>query len=671
MGHTCASPPTDNLQARVGLPPAAVKDWAAPTSTVCTPPLSVLRQRGTCATSPCRKQEADFAAGLPKRQHISLCTPGNLSSWCCCVPGVLLFSMMFMVVSTGAFAPDAFYTITALLMAFSMVYTSNLSLGCIIGAGRMRRDCNKDWQSLLSGFQKGCPDGSADVMHIVILPNYQEDEAMMLETLENLGRAPLARGCMHVVLAMEDREGPSGRLKAERLISQASHLFAGLIATYHPKDIPGELAGKSSNCQWAYSEALRSFALDIAKLPASRVFLTVGDADTLWHPQFFSAMSYQALQLPAHEREWSFWQPPVLLMRNLFSVPQLTRISGYGTILFELAGLVNTWLSNHFCYSAYSLTLAMAAHPMVGGWDTDVIAEDHHMFCKCYFAALWEQVENKQNMCGAEKHTDAVKPKVQIRPVYLPAISYLVEDDKGWWSSCFARFQQARRHSQGIAELSYVGLQHAKLFLSAGSSGLPMRTHAAVVGIASKMFTVHVINQVQAFSLIVAGAVLARSLVPWVMSGGLGQMMEADFDVMSQSAFGFLHSRLVRIAFGAMMTPGFLLTCFTTFWVVRDVLEGHYTQVVGVTSGKNCKEQFACTSVAPAIQGAALAKNGSQTTRLSLWRQIRLCALITSDYISNAEMTLVAYGLVPVSLAAWSLMRSGPRFEYVVAAKPK
>merc|ERR1719284_1319404 len=117
---------------------------------------------------------------------------------------------------------------------------------------------------------------------------------------------------------MEEREGRGGREKAGRLISQASHLFAGITASFHPQDQPGELAGKSSNCQWAFCEAIRYFSADIAQFDASQVFLTVGDADTLWHPQFFSAMSHEAMVLPATERAWSIWQPPVLLLRNLF-----------------------------------------------------------------------------------------------------------------------------------------------------------------------------------------------------------------------------------------------------------------------------------------------------------------------------------------------------------------
>ena len=37
----------------------------------------------------------------------------------------------------------------------------------------------------------------------------------------------------------------------------------------------------------------------------------------------------------------------------------------------------------HFCYSAYSLSLALASHHLVGGWDRDVIAEDFACVVSC------------------------------------------------------------------------------------------------------------------------------------------------------------------------------------------------------------------------------------------------------------------------------------------------
>jgi hypothetical protein len=54
-----------------------------------------------------------------------------------------------------------------------------------------------------------------------------------------------------------------------------------------------------------------------------------------------------------------------------------------GTFLFELAGMSTSSWHLHPTFSCYSMSLSLANHPMVDGWDADVIAEDHHMFIKC------------------------------------------------------------------------------------------------------------------------------------------------------------------------------------------------------------------------------------------------------------------------------------------------
>jgi len=383
---------------------------------------------------------------------------------CLKVPGLLTFSLGSSVVITAVAYPQIFHYITAFLMVYVAVWTGQMALGCTVGAWKMRNACTEDWHAKLLDLQQESPYES-DAAHIVLLPNYKEDEAMLKVTLENIGRSPMAREHIWVVLGMEARE-PECQKKADRLISATKHLFAGIVASAHPKGLPGEVAGKSSNTQWAFREAMRTFAPMLARRDPSKVFLTVGDADTLWHPQFWSALAYQGLTMSDQERAWTVWQPPVLLLRNLWSVPGCTRVSGYATFMFELAGLANQKFGSHLAYSAYSTTLALLSHPNVGGWDTDVIAEDHHMFCKCFFASIWESVARSSLETFEEPVT--IGSKVQLQPVYLPAISYLVESSEGWWASNVARFQQARRHSQGVAEISYVLLQYFQLIAQVG-----------------------------------------------------------------------------------------------------------------------------------------------------------------------------------------------------------
>ena len=53
-----------------------------------------------------------------------------------------------------------------------------------------------------------------------------------------------------------------------------------------------------------------------------------------------------------------------------------------------------------------------------------------------------------------------------------------------------------------------------------------------------------------------------------------------------------------------------------------------------------------------------------------LWRRISLIGCIQHDMIALGEPVIISYGLIPVTLAAWSLLFSGTKFEYIVAAKP-
>merc|ERR1712190_480259 len=100
-------------------------------------------------------------------------------------------------------------------------------------------------------------------------------------------------------------------------------------------------------------------------------------------------------------------------MRNIKSVPAMTRVTAHGTVIFELSALANQYVFPAFAYSAYSLSLALASHPEVDGWDVDVIAEDHHMYCKCFFASIWELAHaSKQSRASGEEEIPPIVPQV-------------------------------------------------------------------------------------------------------------------------------------------------------------------------------------------------------------------------------------------------------------------
>lgn len=605
-------------------------------------------------------------------------------------PAICIFSLFSSVFVTALFFERAFYTLTAVLTFIMEYWVASLALMSLIGARRLRQESLKDWHPLLEQLMEADPDVN-DVLHIVLLPNYKENEGMLKETLDTIGQSPLARSRVRVVLAMEAREGTSGREKAERLIRDTQHLFADIFATYHPENLPGEVAGKSSNTQWAFREALRHYGPILLGCDLSRVFLTVGDADTLWHPQYFSALTYSGLTMSHHERSWRIWQPPVLLLRNIFTVPALTRASAHATLIFELSALACQVVFPAFAYSAYSTTLALASHPEVDGWDVDVIAEDHHMFCKCYFAALWELAHARKDATKTkeEREAIAVRPQLKVEPIFLPAVSYLVESSDGYWASLRARFDQARRHSQGVVELGYVLLQYARLTANTGFFSLPFRTHVAISSIAIKIHTLHITATAQATALILT---MATKLIPaiknWVLAGGISALLSsASITGITGQAFdGFsaLDSPLrALISSLCQISVVMVLYTFTAYLVVKDLVEGRYYQVLGSPSRNMAPveeetDEHSCHSEDDSASSANASSSVQAPPRptcvrgkMSTISAISLFVSIANDTSAVGYPAIFCFAVIPVCMAAWSLFRRGTDFEYIVGEKPE
>jgi len=552
--------------------------------------------------------------------------------------------MIAVLCYTAARSAIWFACLVAALSFYIEVWTMNMSIFSVVGAWRMRRDSCKDWHAEFVKLAEQNPD-CTDTAHFVILPSYKEDETMLKETLENLARSPMAKSRLRVLLGMELREGPNVREKARRIIADTSHLFAGISATFHPPNLPGEVPGKSSNVQWAFGKVKQEYDVQLRKdFDASRVLVTVIDADSIIHPQYLSNLSYQAMTMSREARVWRMWQPPVLLLRNFFSVPGVTRVSGLGTVLFELAGLANQHIGSHITFSSYSMTLALATHRMVNGWDPDVIGEDHHMFVKCYFAPLWEAALEPTPPLLPPK---PVLPKVQLDPIYLPALCYMAEStEQTYWKSVAVRFQQARRHSQGIAELSYSFLQYIRLCMTVGFSALPFVSHRAILCIIWKMVTVHIINAVQATSLILAALVMISKFTTWALAGGLSAGFAGE-----QGFFASLGaSDIAWHAVVSMLSPAapvMMLGGISTFVVVRDCLDGTYDE------GQAC-----------------LILSNPAKPRLSSWQKFSLACRNQWDFATLSEPTVLLFGMFPELMATWSLVWRGTAFEYLVAPKP-
>ncbi|CAE7641164.1 unnamed protein product [Symbiodinium sp. CCMP2592] len=623
-----------------------------------------------------RSGVGDLAAG--PRRHISL-SQVELGSWLCCMaPVFILFSTYGSVLLSTLFWTYLAELICACLTLVTSLWIGNLSIATLRGIHQLREASSIDWHERLRQIPE---EERSGVKHIILLPNYMESEKMLKETLDYLARSKLAKNCLHVVLGMEGREGQPARAKAERIIAEKKHLFADIFATYHPQGLPGEVAGKSSNTQWAFREALRRYGASLSKRDLSKVFLTVADADTLLHPNYLSAMTYQGLMMDKEERSWAIWQPPVMLLRNLFNVPAVTRATAHGTLIFELSALSWQRIFPAFAYSSYSMTLALASHPEVDGWDVDVIAEDHHMFCKCFFAALWELSHAKKEHAKISNGKDAnpvqIVPQVKVHPVFLPAVSYLAESPDGYVASLKARFQQARRHMQGLVEIGYVCLQWARLSMSIGAKNIPLRTHLRIGMIFLKMNILTITCTSQCFALILMALVKLvprmGSLVAYLAQVEFGQLQQ---DIGTYAAS--MNSAEKALAAGISQISGVMvLYTAVTAAVISDMVEGRYYQNLQPcptqTSTENATEGEAeqdSQQPAPCSE-SRLEMPGLKEGPRSWLCRLALFAYIFTDNTMFGYPAILVFAVIPVLMAGWSLLRRGTDFEYIVASKPE
>ena len=85
-------------------------------------------------------------------------------------------------------------------------------------------------------------------MHAYIIPNYKEDEDLLIETIEKIAEHPWAKNRSMVFLGMEAHE-PEGKEKADKISKIFRNKFRLFGYTIHQMR-EYEQKGKASNVSW-------------------------------------------------------------------------------------------------------------------------------------------------------------------------------------------------------------------------------------------------------------------------------------------------------------------------------------------------------------------------------------------------------------------------------------
>lgn len=337
------------------------------------------------------------------------------------VPGLHAWLIIGLSVIGAMAFPRAFLAGARLLAFYLLARLIAAATFYVIGVLRCRAWERKE-------FQPSREDGVLqDVHHVVIIPNYKEPAELLQRTLNRLAEQDQASHRLTVVLAMEEKEAHA-RAKALALRREFAGRFAHILITVHPADRPGEIAGKGANQAWAARQAKRRL-VDQLGIPISHLTLTSCDADSLLHPRYFAALT--RLFASDAKRHCRFWHAPVFYHNNIWDVPAPIRVLAFSAGAVRLGELSNprNWV---LPTSTYTLSFKLARE--VGYWDPAVIAEDWHMYLRCFFAT------------GGQ---------IGLTRIFLPTTADAI-DGETLWQALINYYQQQVRHAWGAQDVGYI-----------------------------------------------------------------------------------------------------------------------------------------------------------------------------------------------------------------------
>lgn len=257
------------------------------------------------------------------------------------------------------------------------------------------------------------------VIHVILLPTAGEPADVIEPAIQSLMESNFPKEQMIVLLATEERENPETRLpKVEYLKKKFEGVFRDFLVTTHIVE-EGEMKCKASNARFAARELMKY--LDERNIDYKNVIFSNFDCDSVAHPEYFAALTYQYIIDP--KRLQRAYQPLPMYHNNLWDTNAFVRLVVTGSSFWHLYQSTRREMVTFSSHSEPFDTLVK-----VGFWPVNMISEDSVIYWKClaYF------------------HGD-----YRVQPIHLP-ISLDAVLAETYWKTLVNQYKQKRRWAYGI-----------------------------------------------------------------------------------------------------------------------------------------------------------------------------------------------------------------------------
>lgn len=259
-----------------------------------------------------------------------------------------------------------------------------------------------------------------EIVHVVLLPTAIEPAKVIEPAIQAIADCNFPNQQFIILLATEEREPEEQRLeKVNYLKNKFQGVFRDFIVTTHIV-AGGEMKCKASNATFAAKELMKY--LDLHKIDYKKVLLSNFDCDTVAHPQYFAALTYNFITEP--KRLQFAYQPLPMYHNNLWDTNAFVRVIVTGSSFWHI--FQSTRTEGMVTFASHSESFDTLVK--VGFWPVNIINEDSIIYWKgfSYF------------------HGD-----YRVKPIHLP-VSLDAVLAETYWKTIKNQYKQKRRWAYGI-----------------------------------------------------------------------------------------------------------------------------------------------------------------------------------------------------------------------------
>lgn len=339
------------------------------------------------------------------------------------LPGALAWTTLGGIFIGSWLAPVWASVFIILFDLYWLIKTFFLSLHLRAAYKKMMEHICVDWQKKLGEYE---PYRTRRIYHLVILPFFMEEYAVVRESVEALARSSYPKDRIMMVLGIEERAGKEAEEITEKLSREFGGVFFKFFTARHPVGLAGELMGKGANETWAAHRA-KDFLIDPLKISYEDIIVSSFDIDTKVSPEYLSCLAYHYCTAPDALR--ASYQPIPVYNNNIWSVPAVSRVVATSGTFWQMMQQARperlTTFSSH--------SMSFRALVEMEYWQTNIVSEDSRIFWKAFL------------------HYDG---KYRVIPLYYP-VSMDANAAPTVWGTIKNVYKQQRRWGWGVENVPY------------------------------------------------------------------------------------------------------------------------------------------------------------------------------------------------------------------------